>query len=235
MKVLIVGENDLRLLDVSQKFLRNGAQVSFAKSGGQAIGLLRDAVFDVVILAWNLHDISGVEILRWTRSYLGASAVVAILFDARDGSDIINILNAGANECISNSASAEEVYARISVIYKKIKNNRIEDAVISIGRYVVNPASRSVSIDGRYVDLTAKEFALTLVLFKHFGMTVSRDLLIRCVWGRDIPADSKVMATHISAIRKKLFRDPDNGVALTPIYSHGYRLEWRRDRDALYG
>jgi DNA-binding response OmpR family regulator len=94
-----------------------------------------------------------------------------------------------------------------------------------VARYRIEPAARSISLNGAAIALAPKEFDLALLFFRNIGRLMSRDVLAECVWNREIPATSRTLDTHLSNIRQKLQLRPEHGVRLTSSYALGYRLE----------
>ena len=92
-------------------------------------------------------------------------------------------------------------------------------------------ADGAVTRDGKAVVLTAKEFALAQLLFRHLHRPLSRTYILETVWGNEPNLNSRSLDMHISRIRTKLSLRPEKGFRLTPIYSYGYRLERVSDAD----
>jgi DNA-binding response OmpR family regulator len=93
------------------------------------------------------------------------------------------------------------------------------------GGFRLLPASRSAFHEDQSIELKQREFELAQCLFAHLGQLLSRDYLMRTVWGRDIDLPSRTLDTHISAIRTKMGLRPQRGLRLSAVYGHGYRLE----------
>ena len=97
--------------------------------------------------------------------------------------------------------------------------------MIELRPYVVDAKRRRVSIDGRDIDLTQREFDLASFLFRRHGRVISRDALLENVWNLSAAVSTRTVDTHISRLRKKLALNGQNGWRLAAIYQHGYRLE----------
>jgi DNA-binding response OmpR family regulator len=96
---------------------------------------------------------------------------------------------------------------------------------IRIGPYEIDPERRSVSIDGRLIALTQKEFDLAVYLFQNVGRLLSRIKLLEEVWGVEADLDTRTVDTHVSRVRRKLLLDESTGWKLLPVYGFGYRLD----------
>ncbi len=97
--------------------------------------------------------------------------------------------------------------------------------VLRIGNYVLDSSQRCISLHGKRIELTGREFDVAAFLLRNTGRVVSRDLLAKLAWGREIDSTSRTIDTHIYRIRQKLFAEPENGLRLRTIYTHGYRLD----------
>ena len=91
--------------------------------------------------------------------------------------------------------------------------------------YRIDLVNRVVGLDNQPIELTDKEYDLTLFLFRNVGRLLSRGHISESVWGRSADIQSRTVDTHVSRVRKKLDFGPERGLRLTPIYNFGYRLE----------
>jgi two-component system OmpR family response regulator len=110
------------------------------------------------------------------------------------------------------------------LLRRVMRSEKIENA-IAVGPYILDTVSRSISFNGESIELTTKEFDVAAYLFANVGRVVSRDILAKLAWGRELESTSRTVDTHIYRLRRKLSLRPENGVYLTAVYTHGYRLE----------
>jgi DNA-binding response OmpR family regulator len=118
-----------------------------------------------------------------------------------------------------------ELLARVETLVRRTRPKQSEVEPLVIGPYLINLVDRVVNLDGVAIELTDKEYDLTVFLFRNIGRLTSRGHISESVWGRSSEVQSRTVDTHVSRVRKKLELGPARGVRLTPVYNFGYRLE----------
>jgi len=189
--------------------------------------------FDLILLDWHLPDIDGDTVLHWIRSNLGASMPVIFLTSRSQEADIVQGLQAGADDYVIKPWRAAELLARITALLRRSHNTHPDHGAFQIEDYHIDPTTRQVSLHGEPLSLAPKEFDLALLFFRNIGRLFSRDALAETVWNRDIPPTSRTLDTHMSNIRQKLRLRPENGVKLSSSYALGYRLEFLGKTDVV--
>ena len=181
--------------------------------------------FDLFMLDWHVPDLSGEEVLRWLREKQ-LSTVPVLFATSRDSeADIVAALQAGADDYMVKPVRRLELLARVDSLLRRARPKQSETEPISIGPYVINLVDRVVTLKEQRIEMTDKEYDLTVFLFRNIGRLTSRGHITESVWGRSSDVQSRTVDTHVSRVRKKLELGPANGVRLTPVYNFGYRLE----------
>ncbi|MDR8732127.1 response regulator transcription factor [Burkholderia pseudomultivorans] len=225
MKILLV-EGDSAQAETIEKILRSsGRGVLRVHDGERAVQTLKTERVALVVLDWCLQGMSGLEVLRWIRAHLGDEPTVLFLTARTLEADVVAALEAGADEYIAKPCRESELAARIKALLRRIDRDEKRVSVKRIGAYVWSPTTRTVTMHGSPIDLTEKEFALMSCLFDNVGQVMSRDLLGKLAWGRALDGTSRSLDTHIYRLRQKLALRPENGVRLSAVYTHGYRLD----------
>ena len=114
-----------------------------------------------------------------------------------------------------------EFLARVSALGRRLAS---EEQSVEIAPYVFQPNSKSVLLNGESCELTAKDFDLAWYLFRHVDRLLSRDQLLKDVWGVS-GLNTRTVDVHVSRVRKRLQVTPEQGYRIKTIYQHGYRLE----------
>ncbi len=189
---------------------------------------IRDAAresFDLMLIDWEVPDMSGEAALRWVRANLAARVPVLFLTGRDAEEDIVHALAAGADDYMIKPPRRLELLARIEALARRGPAYLDGLPMLNFPPYQIDPQQREVSIRGARVELTQKEYELAAFLFRNLGRLVSRGHIEEAVWGRTAGILSRSLDTHLSHLRRKLALNPDNGYRLAPVYSHGYRLE----------
>ncbi|MFM0047833.1 response regulator transcription factor [Paraburkholderia sediminicola] len=232
MHLLIVEDDPVQASATTKVLTRLGYDVSTVGDAEKAIRVLKSLTVDLVLLDWQLPKISGFELLHWIRAQIGPDLPVIFVTSRVLEVDIVLALEAGADDYVVKPFSFVELTARINARLRRTRRHAEAAHQIRVGEYVLDLELRKLTLRGKQIDLTAKEFDLTALFFENMGKIMSRDLMSMAVWGRALDDDSRSLDTHIYRIRQKLVLSPMNGLRLTSIYTHGYRLdEVRREVD----
>jgi two-component system, OmpR family, response regulator RegX3 len=216
-------EDDVDQRNLITLLLTNRAHtVAGFESIKSAIDSLNMNRFDLLLVDWMLPDGCGVEVLTWTRSNLGWEIPVIVLTARDDEATVCEALKAGSDDYIVKPAKPMELLARIEAVARRSKPGAVP--VIRMGAFEIDAPRQTLTINGSPVQLTQKEFDLSVCLFQSPGKLLSRDHLLNKVWGLNVDVDTRTVDTHISRLRKKVFFDANFGWQLIPVYGFGYRL-----------
>lgn len=192
--------------------------------GRTLLQALRRQTFDLLILDWGLPDIRGVDVVKAVRNELKSRLPILFVNAQRDDADVVEGLNAGADDFMANPGRAKELEARVNALLRRSYPAQHETELV-FGDYHFYPPSRILKVKGVQVDLKNREYELALFLFQNLGRLLSREHLHEAVWGLGVEALSRSLDTHISRLRTKLALRPASGYLLLAIYGMGYRLE----------
>jgi len=178
-----------------------------------------------LLLDWVVPGTSGEEVLQWVRQNLREHVPVMFMTACKRETDIMSILNAGADDYVIKPVSAGVLLARVSSLLRRAYKIDPGTARETFGNFEFDWSSAQVLRNGVPVALTHREFTLGLLLFQNLGRPLSRSHIFDMAWKQagDIP--SRTMDTHISCLRTKLSLRPENGYRLASVYGYGYRLE----------
>jgi DNA-binding response OmpR family regulator len=198
---------------------------TFALAKSLMAALRRDT-FDLLILDWNLPDVSGVETIRWVNENLAAPPPMLLLTSRSSEADVVDGLNTGADDYVVKPVQPTVLLARVNALLRRAFPAKPAERIETFAGYVFDTAAETVRIDGAEAPaLTSKEFSLALLLFRNAHRALSRAHILEAVWGRNPDLPTRTLDMHISRIRAKLSLRPETGFRLAPVYSYGYRLE----------
>ncbi|ATG76012.1 hypothetical protein AN401_17010 [Zobellella denitrificans] len=222
VRIAIV-EDDADQLDYLRLCLGADYLCSGYRDASAFIRSLAQSVPDVLLLDWNLPDISGIELLRQLRRQ--GHQILAMVITARnDETSLVSAFEAGANDFIGKPVRPGELKARVQALARRVVPPATSDHY-RVGAYRVDLQARSLFINDEAVRLTNREFDLAVLLLQRIGELLHRDVLLRSVWGLDESIGTRTLDTHVSRLRKKLGLNGDFGFQLRSVYQLGYRLE----------
>jgi DNA-binding response OmpR family regulator len=218
--LVLVVEDEPDLAALMRDFLEaDGFRVLQAAGAEQAAAAL-DAVPDCVLLDVMLPGRSGFDLCREIRA---ASEVPVLFLSARDGdADKIRGLGLGADDYIVKTATPAEVVARVKAVLRRSGAGR-QTARLRFGRLEVDLAAHEVTVAGRQVQMTAREFALLEVFVRHPRQVLSREQLFELVWGSY--GDRSAVSVYISRLRDKVEDDAAAPRYIVTVWGAGYRFD----------
>jgi two-component system, OmpR family, response regulator RegX3 len=188
----------------------------------QFIEILKTERFDLLLVDWMLPDGTGGEVLQWVRENLGWDLPVIVVTSRDDEKTVVFALQAGADDYVVKPPKSTELLARIAAVARRVKAGGLP--VLRLGGYEVDVQQHRLSVAGKPVALTQKEFDLSVYFFQNPSKLLSRDHLLNRVWGLNADVDTRTVDTHVSRLRKKLQFDGSHGWLLQPVYGYGYRF-----------
>ena len=220
---LLVVEDDPRLGRLLRRLLTEDRHVVELAVGGQeGLELAEHADgLDAVILDVGLPDLSGFEVARRIRGRGGR--VPILMLTARDAlSDRVAGLDAGADDYLVKPFAYEELAARLRALARRARGDARPGAVLSNGPIHLDDARRLVTVDGKPVPLTAREFALLECLLRHPGHALTRDQLLDQAWPYGAAVTPNTVDAFVTFLRRKL--GPAGAARIETVRGHGYRL-----------
>jgi DNA-binding response OmpR family regulator len=182
-------------------------------------------VIDLLLLDWMLPDTPGIEVMRWIRTSANNSLPVIFLTARGAEDDLVRALASGGDDYVVKPARRNELIARVGAMLRRQDGNGEHDGEIDLPPYRLDPQRRRISVNGREIELTQREFDLAKFLFRRHGRIVGRDALLENVWNLSAAISTRTVDTHVSRLRKKLDLNGEHGWRLAAVYQHGYRLE----------
>ena len=208
-----------------QELLANDQKQCDGFATGQAfLSAVTHKSYDLLILDWQIPDIDGIEVLKTVRTELDWPIPVLFVTQRDSEQDIIKALDAGADDYLAKPLRPGELLARVRALLRRA-NPEIEREQLEFGPFVIDTATRVIYCHGDAIELTDKDFDLTLFLFQNQGRLLTREMLLERVWGVSSDINTRTVDTHMSRLRRRLGIKPENGYRIKTIYQRGYRLE----------
>jgi DNA-binding response OmpR family regulator len=216
MRILLV-EDEARIASfVTAGLEADGYTVERVATGGAALARLRADGPDLVVLDLALPDIDGLDVLRWLRRE--ESRVPVVILTARaDVDDLVEGLDLGADDYLTKPFAFDELLARVRARLRARPS--AEPTVLRAGRVSLDLKTRKAAVEGRVLDLAAREFALLETFLRHPGQVLSREQLLSHVWGSDEQPGRNVVEVYVGYLRRKL-----GDASIETVRGMGYRL-----------
>jgi len=225
---ILVIEDEVDIADLLALHLRdNGYNVTVAADGHEGMRLAFARTWDMVLLDLRLPGPDGLAICRALRR---EQAFVPVLMLTSKSSELDRVLGLelGADDYVTKPFSISELIARVKAIFRRIdslgRQTSEQGAVMKLGGLRIDPASREVTIDGRAVVLTAREFDLLAHFARHPGCVFSRAQLLDSVWGYGHDGYEHTVNSHINRLRSKIEADPSQPETIVTVWGVGYKL-----------
>lgn len=221
MKILIADDDPQLVRALRITLAAHGYDVVAAPDGAAAIALAAQAHPDVVLLDLGMPKLDGVQVIEALRGWTEAPILVV---SGRTGSaDKVEALDAGADDYVTKPFQIDELLARLRALARRSAAASAEP-VVSFGDVSIDLSAKSVSRDGVRVHLTPTEWRMLEFLARNPGSLVTRQTLLKEIWGSEQVADSGYLRLYMSQLRKKLEPDPARPVHLLTEQGMGYRL-----------
>ena len=220
IKVLVVDDESRMRKLVSDFLTRDGYEVIEAGDGEEAVEIFfQNKDIAVILLDVMMPKMNGFEVCREIREH---SKVPIIMLTAKGGeNDELNGFELGVDEYISKPFSPKILVARVEAILRRT-NQTDEAQTLTAGAITIDQSARIVTIDGKPVELSYKEFELLTYFMENAGIALSREKILNSVWNYDYFGDARTIDTHVKKLRSKM---GSHGDYIKTIWGMGYKFE----------
>ena len=220
MNRILIVEDEVRIASFIEKGLRaEGYTPTVVADGMSGLDYAVSGEFDLAIIDIGLPRMDGFTVLQTMREM--GSAIPVIVLTARDSvADTVRGLEGGADDYMPKPFRFAELIARVRLRLRPRSGADEEQTLLTRGNIALNLLRREVTVAGRPVELSAREFALAEMFLRHPGQVLSREQLLSHVWGYEFDPGSNVVDVYVGYLRKKL-----GGKLIKTVRGMGYRLD----------
>lgn len=229
MKKVLIAEDEAAIREfIVINLRRGGYEVTEACDGAQALELY-DACggdIDVALLDVMMPNVDGLEVCKQLRSRSNNIGIIMLTAKTQE-MDKITGLMMGADDYVTKPFSPSELVARVDAIYRRVAMNTsrkpVAEDIIELGEFKLNLRSRSLTKNGRFIELTQVEFQMMEYFFANHGAALSRTDILNKVWGSEYFGEEKIVDVNIRRLRMKVEDEPSVPRHLTTIWGVGYK------------
>jgi DNA-binding response OmpR family regulator len=235
-RILIVEDEATLRETLAYNLTNEGYQVQESGDGAEALEMARAEKFDLIVLDILLPNLDGLTFCRILRkeqptstpalALARSAGASVIMLTARGGEmDRIVGLESGADDYIVKPFSLGEFMARVRAVLRRAPSEMARSDRLESGDLALDLAARRVTVGGREIKLSHKEFDLLATLVRNKGAVLSRDLMLEQVWGYDHISDDRTVDVHVRWLREKVEADPSEPQRIVTVRGVGYRFE----------
>jgi len=221
MPLILIVDDEQKIREVIREYAEfNGYEVKEAADGMEAVALTRQYDFDLIVMDIMMPKLDGFSTCKEIKKTMD---IPIIMLSARgEEYDKLFGFELGIDDYVVKPFSPKELMARINVALTRRRQQNTQNEVLTFDGLEINILARNVTIDGEKIELTPKEYDLLFYLAQNKNIALSRDKLLRDIWGYDFFGDDRTIDTHIKNLRNNLGKYRDHIVTLRGV---GYKFE----------
>lgn len=216
MRVLVVDDERLIVKGIKFSLEQDNIEVDTAFDGEEAMNMLRETKYDLIVLDLMLPKLDGLEVCQQSREF--TDTPIIMLTAKGEDMDKIMGLEYGADDYMTKPFNILELKARIKAVLRRNKTIKAQ----SKKNIEIVKSSKRVFVNGKEKNLTAKEFILLQILLDNPDKIYSREELLKMVWGVDFPGDERTVDVHIRRLREKIEMNPGTPDFIQTKWGVGY-------------
>ena len=222
---ILIADDEPEIRTLLRLYLENeNYQIIEAENGKQALELLKKEHVDLCLLDIMMPEMDGFTLCKKIREK--SSSIGIIMLSAKTQEmDKVNGLMLGADDYVTKPFSPSELVARVDAIHRRVTmaSQQQQTFEITSGPFVINQKSRTLTKNGKLIDLTQVEFQIMEYLLKNPNVALERSDILSHVWGENYFGDIKIVDVNIRRLRMKIEEDPSSPQYLTTVWGFGYK------------
>jgi two-component system alkaline phosphatase synthesis response regulator PhoP len=221
--VLLIEDEKALSQTLSDRLRAEGYVVNFARDGNDGLDKATRLPFDLIILDIMLPGKNGFDVCREIRQAGLATPILMLTARGQTAEKIVG-LKLGADDYVTKPFDMLELMARVEALLRRTPSKSGQTAMQQVRSIRIDLRGTEVWRDGKLVPLSAREFQLLQYFLEHKGETVSRDQILREVWGYNATAFTRTVDVHVASLRQKLEDDPKQPSLILTVPGFGYKL-----------
>ena len=225
-KSILIVEDEQNIVDIlSFNLSREGYDTLEAYDGPTGLQLALEQDPDLILLDLMLPGMDGFEVCRQVRES-GSSTPIIMLTARTQEMDKVTGFMTGADDYVTKPFSPAELTARIDALYRRIGGDMMDDGEIQQPPFVLNTRKRTLEKNGQRIKLTQVEYAIMKMFMENPGKALSREEILKFVWGENYLGELKIVDVNIRRLRVKIEDEPTSPAFITTIWGYGYKWEF---------
>ena len=227
MKKILVLEDEANIRSfVVLNLNRAGYETIEAGTGEEALEQLRlNPDVRMALLDIMLPDMDGFEVCRRIRASNAKIGIIMLTARTQEMDKVTGFMT-GADDYVTKPFSPAELTARIDALYRRTGGETMDESEIQQAPFVLNTRKRTLEKNGQRVKLTQVEYAIIKMFMENPGKALSREEILKYVWGENYLGELKIVDVNIRRLRVKIEDDPTNPIFITTIWGYGYKWEF---------
>src|ERR1700693_1652487 len=222
--VLFVEDEEALRMTVGDRLRKEGYAVDYAANGNEGFEKATQLPFDLIILDVMLPKRDGFDVCKGIRQ-AGLITPILMLTARGQTSDKVNGLKIGADDYVTKPFNMRELMARVEALLRRAPSRPVaQTGAFAFGSIQVDLVGTEATRDGKVVNLSAREFQLLRYFIEHRGATLSRDELLKQVWGYSANTFTRTVDVHVASLRQKLENDPKQTKFILTVQGLGYKF-----------
>ncbi len=227
MKKVLIIEDDKEISNLLEIHLKDlNCEVDRCFDGVTGLNNAKKYRYDLIVLDIMLPELDGFEVCKELRKAENQTPILMLTSKSEETDKVLG-LELGADDYLTKPFSLREFIARVKAIFRRVDSlsqENTEQKNITFGKLLIEVLNRKVTLDGKRVELTPKEFDLLLLLASHPGRTYTRENLLNQIWGYQYAGYEHTVNSHINRLRSKIESDVSNPEFILTSWGVGYRF-----------
>ncbi len=233
VKTIIINRDKAFIKGLKYSLEEDNYKVDTASTMKEAVEKIKNNHYELVILDIILPDGNGLTLCRNIRE--NSHVPIVVLTEKIEDINKILALDYGADDYITKPVNIPVFKAKLKAILRRVNmsNNKVNNQIIKVDDFVINTVGRRLTVKGKSVTLTGKEFDLFYLLVSHPGRVFTREELLKIIWGYEYYGDLRTVDVHIRRLREKIEEDSSNAEFIHTKWGVGYYFKAKKTNEAV--